>query len=444
MAQQKIDLVFGQPAVGAPRHKSKATRYDGQLWDGVRLTLDDTLDLARQSLLAKAVDYDHWVMAFSGGKDSSGTLAVVIHLIETGQVPPPKTLTVLYANTRLELPPLEQSALRILDAVRAKDFAAIEVLPPMRRRFWCYVLGVGVPPPSNRFRWCTEGIKILPMESEQEQLAVRLGFGDLVWDERYGKWRYQGRGEQKLLTITGVRIGESAIRDERIFASCGRDGAECGQGWLQTTDRHDLTDTLAPLIHARVCHIWDILTFLAPGWGLPTGDIARIYGGDEKDEVNARTGCVGCDLASDDVALRTVLRTMPEWSHLAPLLRLREIKAELKKPKSRLRKDGERRQDGSLAKNQGRMGPLTFEARRCGFAQVLQIQDEISQEAQRLGRPGYTLINDEESAFIQQCWADQVWPEGWDGSEQRADELREYVVAEGVTQPLLGLALEEN
>lgn len=399
--------------------------------------------LARQSLLAHAVGYDHWVAAFSGGKDSSATVAVVTHLIETGQVPAPRTFTVLYANTRQELPPLERSALAILDAVRAKGFAAYEVLPPMRRRFWCYMLGVGVPPPSNRFRWCTEGIKIMPMEAQQEQLAIDFGLGEMVYDERYKKWRYQGHGDGKLLTLTGVRIGESAVRDDRIFASCGRDGAECGQGWLQQTDRHDLTDTLAPLIHARVCHIWDILTFLAPSWGLPTEDIARIYGGEEKDEINARTGCVGCDLASEDVALKTGLRTIPEWSHLAPLLRLREIKAELKKPKSRLRKNGERRQDGTLATNQGRMGPLTMAARRWGFEQIMAVQSEINKSAAMLARPGYTLINEEEAAYIRECWANDVWPEGWDGTEQHASELAEYVVAEGVVQPLL-LALESD
>jgi len=444
MKKPAIDLTFGQPAVGAPQRKSHATRHNLQLFDGVRLTLEDTLDLARQSLLVQATGYDHWVLAFSGGKDSSATLAVVIHLIESGQVPAPQTLTVLYANTRLELPPLEYSALAILDAVRAKGFDAHEVLPPMRRRFFCYMFGVGVPPPSNRFRWCTEGIKIMPMEAQQEQIAIDHQLGTMVYDEQYQKWRYRGHGAGKLLTITGLRIGESAMRDGRIFASCGRDGGECGQGWLQQTDRDDLTDTLAPLLHARVCHVWDILTFLAPSWGLPTEQIARIYGGEEKDEINARTGCVGCNLANRDTALETVLRTMPEWSHLAPLLRLRPLYAELKKPQNRIRKNGERRQDGTLAKNQGRMGPLTMEARRWGMAQVRQIQDEINQEAARLGRPGYVLISDMEQGFIQTCWQENVWPDGWDGSEQRADLLTGYVVDEGFSQPLLGLALESD
>jgi hypothetical protein len=46
---------------------------------------------------------------------------------------------------------------------------------------------------------------------------------------------------ERLLMLTGVRLGESAVRDRRIALSCSRNGAECGQGWFQhqTYDRTD-------------------------------------------------------------------------------------------------------------------------------------------------------------------------------------------------------------
>ena len=47
----------------------------------------------------------------------------------------------------------------------------------------------------------------------------------------------------------------------------------------------------------------------------------NMIGGEEAEEINARTGCVGCNLASRDVALDRVLRR-PEWSYLQPLKRL--------------------------------------------------------------------------------------------------------------------------
>ncbi len=35
---------------------------------------------------------------------------------------------------------------------------------------------------------------------------------------------------ENFLMLTGVRIGESAARDQRIALSCTKDGGECGQG----------------------------------------------------------------------------------------------------------------------------------------------------------------------------------------------------------------------
>ena len=56
-------------------------------FDDQRLTLEDSLDLTRQSLLAHGLDYRHWAIAYSGGKDSSATVAAVLHLIESQQIP---------------------------------------------------------------------------------------------------------------------------------------------------------------------------------------------------------------------------------------------------------------------------------------------------------------------------------------------------------------------
>ncbi len=140
-----------------------------------------------------------------------------------------------------------------------------------------------------------------------------------------------------MLTITGVRQGESAIRDKRIEMSCSKDGAECGQGWYQQVlpDMKGVRGrlaTLAPILHWRVCNVWDWLRVYAPmraygGWA--TAMLADAYGGDEAEEANARTGCVGCPLAARDKALEAVV-ALPAWSYLAPLLGLRPIYRELR------------------------------------------------------------------------------------------------------------------
>jgi DNA sulfur modification protein DndC len=316
------------------------------LFEETRLTLPGALELTRRSLQAYGEQYRHWAIAYSGGKDSSATATVVAHLIESGEVPRPDTLTVLYADTRMELPPLQIAAMGVLAALEKRGITTQVVLPSLDDRFFVYMFGRGVPPPKNHFRWCTPQLKVEPMEAALEGVRQRTG--------------------SKLLMITGVREGESAVRDQRIAMSCSRDGAECGQGWFQRSTADAVSDTLAPVLHWRVCHVWDWLTFNAPSMGFPTDMVAEAYGGDEAEERNARTGCVGCNLASKDTALDMVLR-LPHWQYLEPFKRLRPLYQELIKSHNRLRKDGtERRVDGSLVKNPMRMGPLTMEARRYG------------------------------------------------------------------------------
>ncbi|MGC8384963.1 hypothetical protein ACP3P8_23010 [Pseudomonas aeruginosa] len=59
--------------------------------------------------------------------------------------------------------------------------------------------------------------------------------------------------------------------------------------------------------------------------------IADAYGGDEAEEINARTGCTGCPLASEEKALETVL-AMPHWAYLAPLRGLKSYGASCASP----------------------------------------------------------------------------------------------------------------
>ncbi len=407
------------------------------LFESSRLKLPEAIELTKQSLLAHAINYRDWIIAYSGGKDSSATLTIILHLIETGEIPEPHSLTVFYADTRLEILPLQICALGVLREVEARGFSTRIVTPPIDDRFFVYMFGRGVPPSSNTFRWCTPQLKVEPMERAQMQMAVALGYGEMIWSERYRREVYRGFGKEKLLTITGVRRGESAARDDRISISCSRDGAECGQGWLQRSTREGLNDTLAPLDRWRVCNVWNWLRSHAPAYGFPTRDIAETYGGDEAEEIAARTGCVGCPLASRDVALDIVIK-QPAWAYLAPLKRLRPLYWELKKPHNRIRKPGgDRRKDGQLASNQQRMGPLVMEARLYGLNQVLEIQEEINDAARDQGRPEISLINEVEHARILELIALGIWPDGWDGTEPRADVLLDKHFNDGSQQPLL-------
>lgn len=376
-----------------------------------RLNMRDSIRITQETLQQYRQRYDCWQIAWSGGKDSTATLTLLTWMIDSGMVEAPTELRVFYADTRMELPPLYVAALGIMADLHERGIAVHVVTAPVEKRFLPYILGRGVPPPNNRsLRWCTRQIKLDPM---QHAIA-----------DQSGDW----------LTITGVRIGESAARDERIVLSCSRDGAECGQGHFFQS----ITNTLAPIVHWRVCHVWEWLKHWAP---LPeygdwiTSPLADAYGGDEAEEINARTGCICCPLASNDKALDTIL-TMPRWSYLAPLKELRDIYAEMRSPLHRLRQPGtQRRKDGTIPKNPNRMGPLTIEARMRFFAEIDDIQQRVN-NAPGCHHP-IDILNEEEKDYILQAWSDKLYPEGWDGDEPSAAELHEQTYQDGSIQKIL-------
>jgi len=374
-----------------------------------RMSFTESIGLTAQSLNAYGPQHRNWCIAWSGGKDSSALLSAVLYLIDQGEVGRPESLTVFYADTRMELPPLAESAKTIMSVLEKRGIEVQVVTAPLDDRFFVYMLGRGVPPPNNgTLRWCTPQIKVEPMES-----AI-------------SSWLSQS---ENALMLTGLRIGESAVRDARITLACSKDGGECGQGWYQKVLPNakgikGRLATLAPILHWRVCHVW--------GWlreemaGLPTSGIADAYGGDQAEDINARTGCIGCPLASRDTALETILKN-PKWFHLAPLLELKPLYRFLREPQNRLRKSGlEKRKDGSAVHNPNRMGPLTMQARMYALEKILDIQ----------ARAGVDLINAEEKSRILELIDLNTWPNKWSGEEPVASKPFIQFYQNGTSQPI--------
>lgn len=384
---------------------------------GVRMVHSEAVELTLMSLRAYWDKHSRIAVAWSGGKDSTALLTLLIHLIDAGELPQPECLYVFYAETRQELPPIQMAAELIMAKLRLRNWIKVTVvMAPIDKRFMVYILGRGVPPPNNNtLRWCTRQIKVEPMAAALEAAIAGL--------------------DGTALMLTGVREGESAVRDGRIKMSCSKDGAECGQGWYQqilpeAKGIKGRLATLAPILHWRVCIVWDWLKFYAPqpefgGWD--TRILADAYGGDEAEEINARTGCIGCPLTEKDTALETVIK-MPAWAHLAPLRELKPLYRWMRLPEQRLRKAGaETLKDGSLAKNPQRMGPLTLEARSEALERILDIQ----------ARARVDLINAEEEARIRELIAARTFPDKWEGDEPRADAWLDAVYQDGSVQPIL-------
>lgn len=148
---------------------------------------------------------DNWCCSFSGGKDSTALVTWVEWLRRSGwiTVDSPKLVR---SDTGVEEPPLTALADNLARLLERHGWECAVVRPEARERLYPQILGRGLPPihPGvRRMRWCTRSTKIDPMERWKAGAGVRL-------------W------------ITGLRLGESAMRDGKIMKSPCAAGGECG------------------------------------------------------------------------------------------------------------------------------------------------------------------------------------------------------------------------
>ncbi|MEJ6788468.1 phosphoadenosine phosphosulfate reductase family protein [Brevundimonas sp. BR2-1] len=193
-----------------------------------------------------------WVVAYSGGKDSSLVLKMFWSLSLRGKLSGAQW-EVIYCDTGSENPIANRTARRTLERLKleAAQFGlpvTVSILEPdPSRKLLVRIAGRGYPPPNNFFRWCTKDIRIRPVE---EHLRERAQPTDVV--------------------VLGVRRGESAQRD-RVF-SAGED-----RFWSkQTEGTSDLTLFL-PILDLSVEDVWDGLFWIAEPSAVDGPELWSLY-----------------------------------------------------------------------------------------------------------------------------------------------------------------------
>jgi len=307
--------------------------------------------------------YDHWIVTFSGGKDSTSSVVIALEtaLEHPGEV---KRIDVIYADTMIEIPTIHQYALSFLNNLRS--LSRLEglplychvALPAVEQRFWVRLLGRGYPPPHQKFRWCTRRLKIEPIEHRLKRFVQR----------------------NRTVIVTGVRFGESKERDRRLMQSCSR-GGECGQGlWFQYSSRLE-AGYLAPLIDWKDCDVWDFLLFIAPGLGYQTSQLQNIYNGHQ-----TRFGCWMCTVVRQDKAMEQIT-SVAQWAHLRPLLDFRQRVKELTG-----------RLESRVLRPDGKPGRLALATRQQLLNELLELQTRL----------GMTIVSSDEILAIQEHWKKEV------------------------------------
>ena len=301
------------------------------LSDLIEGSLATLADLAREH--HKAV----WEVGFSGGKDSTLLLHLLVEFLEDRVGKPgarlPKAIYVVYEDTLLELPPIRRYAHKVLADLAAYSrellgglVKTVIVRPSEGEDFFSMMIDRGYPAPHYRFRWCVRVLKVKPMRSFLSELSAR----------------------GKVVMLTGIRADESYFRSRVVRRRASRRGR-----WLLK---------VAPLLAWREEQVFAFLRQAKQPWNSHDYSLLlRIYGqlGREEGGRGVRYGCWACTVVRREKALYRL-----EEAGLCPRAHV------LAEAKEALRSIS--RQDGLRIKRQGkwRLGRLN-EKGRLAVASVL-------------------------------------------------------------------------
>jgi DNA sulfur modification protein DndC len=317
-----------------------------------------------------------WLVGFSGGKDSTMLASLIFDAVLS--IPAEqrkKPISVLCTDTRVEIPAIAEMIEGTLDRMRKcseqnnLNIDANLLKPLIEESFWVNIIGRGYPPPNRTFRWCTQRMKIDPVNALVKQ--------------RVGHW-----GEAILLL--GARRAESSTRAQTMAARQTRKGLrrhpDLPRVWVSN-----------PIEFLSTEEVWAYLLQMPNPWGGDNRPLYKLYASASNGECpiqidtstpscgNSRFGCWTCTVVDRDKASEGLLASGDE--RMEKLIEFRERLLFFRDPASGKRDT--RRMNG----NQG-PGPLLISARRELLAKLLALQEEVQ----------LPLISPEELLLIQQMW----------------------------------------
>ena len=337
-----------------------------------------------------------WVIGFSGGKDSTAVLQLIwLALSQLNKKELKKPLYVISSDTLVESPMISEYILEIhkkINAVAKQNnlpFHAEMVFPLLVDTFWVNMIGKGYPAPYQRFRWCTDRLKIRP--------ANRFIYEKV---ESYGE----------VVLVLGVRHSESATRahfmklHRRVGDHLSRH-SELKNAWVFTPIEFFSTDD-----------VWSYLLSVPSPWGANNHELLSIYRNAQAGECplvvdkttpscgNSRFGCWTCTVVERDKTMEAIIEKGEDW--LEPLLELRNWLVETQDPETKAKYRMPRRRDGKVhfwGDNQDKLiwGPYKLKVRQEILRRLLQAQKKVRDTGPNRS---ITLISDEELHEIRRIW----------------------------------------
>ncbi|WCT56765.1 DNA phosphorothioation system sulfurtransferase DndC [Paenibacillus kyungheensis] len=290
-----------------------------------------------------------WVVGFSGGKDSTAVVQIVFQALqelEPSQLH--KKVYVISSDTQVETPLIIDKITRTLGRIEKKaleiglPFETQKVRPKAEQTFWSSIIGKGYPTPRQKFRWCTDRLKIEP--ANRFILDKVDQFGEVVM-------------------LLGVRDSESATR-AAVMQSHTIEGKKLMK---HSTLRNAFV--FAPIRSFSVDDVWEFLLQYESPWGDDNNELLQLYQDSSSEcplvvdkEVkesagscgNSRFGCWTCTVVTEDKALSGFINNGVDW--LRPLYDFRNFLVEVREDRSKRQK---RRMNGEvyLTTNLGGIDP---------------------------------------------------------------------------------------
>jgi DNA sulfur modification protein DndC len=340
-----------------------------------------------------------WVVGYSGGKDSSAVLQLVwLALRELPAEERTKTVHVISTDTLVEQPLVaawvDASLAKVRTAAKEQGLPIVphKLTPEIENTFWVNLIGKGYPAPRNKFRWCTERLKIQPSNK-----FIR----DVV------------RASGEAILVLGTRKAES----QRRAITMGKHEAKRVRERL--TPNASLPNSLVytPIEDWNNDDVWLFLMQVKNPWGHDNKSLLGMYqGATEGGECplvvdtstpscgTSRFGCWVCTVVDKDRSMEAMIKNDEEKVWMTPLLELRNA---LDVDDDRPLRDF-RRMTGQVQLFHDRTipGPYTKEARERWLRMVLGAQQQVRQEGPDEFRT-LTLISLDELHGIRRIWLNE-------------------------------------
>lgn len=315
-----------------------------------------------------------WLIGYSGGKDSTAALQLVWMSIEGLPVEQrKKPVYVMNTDTLVESPVVSKWVEKSLEAMKqaAKDkklpIVPERLIPDYNNTFWVNLIGRGYPFPRMKYRWCTDRLKIQPVNNFIKNKIAEHGEVILVLGTRKAE---SARRNQTMTNLEKKRVREllsqnPTLANELVFSP------------LETWTDDD---------------VWAFLMQYKNPWGYSNMDLLTMYRGATADNEcplmvdqdlpscgKSRFGCWVCTMVEKDKSMEAMIANDDEKVWMTQLL---DFRNEFGNEDGDRERRSFRRMSGNLQGNYRKLfhGPYKKEYREKWLEKLLSIQMNIKEE----------------------------------------------------------------